>query len=322
MYIMLYKSIFLMFCYLSIANAFIHRVDEGSVGIYYKMGALSETITDPGTHPILPWPITSASSVQITPQTDKIDNVKCGAGDGTQLNFPEVEVGNILAKDMVYRTIKRFTEYYDDYLVKDKIRAQLNVICSSLTSHEIYITKFHTLDDLLLKYLQEENNKESESGVIINFVRLSKPIPPKELQDNYNKIANEKTALQVAITKGHRLEQEHKNEMMKTKSEAERRRVTADTDNMIKLDKVEMEEKESTIKRRIKSDNQLSEANSLYIKKEKEAEGNSKLHTPEYIEIRKTESMFNNAKHYFGKVPNTLFIKDNEQTTTEEVVSS
>lgn len=319
---MILKSMLLMLCYLVPSSAFFHKVNEGSVGIYYHMGKLSPDITESGTYPTRPWPLTSSSSVLITPQTDVIRDVKCGASDGTIMPFPFIEVGNYLEKDMVYRTIKRFTEDYDNYLVKDKIRAQVNVICSNLTSHEIYIKKFHTLDNLLLNFLQEENDNESESGVKVNFVRLSKPTLPRELQQNYERIANEKTALQVAVTQGKRMEQEHKNMMMKTKSDSGQRRVVAETDNLIKVDQVLAEEKEAKVKRRIKVEDEEASAKSIYFRKEKEAEGNSKLYTPEYIEIRKTESMFNNAKHYFGKVPNTLFIKDNEQMSTEEIVTS
>merc|ERR1711988_1177740 len=112
-----FKTLFMMICYLSTTQGFIHTVPEGSVGIYYRMGKLINTTSESGTHFRIPWPITSASTVQITPQTDTILDVKCGAGDGTQLVFPQVDIGNYLKLDYVYRTIRRFGENYDNYLV-------------------------------------------------------------------------------------------------------------------------------------------------------------------------------------------------------------
>ena len=255
--------------YITISNAFIiHRVNEGQVGIYYNFGKLNEHITESGIHLRMPWPITYTSEVQITPQTDTITNVKCGAGDGTQLIFDQVDVGNYLKKDYVYKTIKRFGENYDNYLVKDKVRAQINVICSGLTSQEIYIDKFHTLDDLLLNYLQEENDKESESGVVVQFVRMSKPTLPKTLQDNYDKIANEKTARKVAEEQKLRLEQENNNKLLVAAAEAEKRRVVAEKENMILIEKKRNDEELNKIENRIKKKKPLQKQ-ILFLKEKK-----------------------------------------------------
>lgn len=308
--------------YITISNAFvIHRVNEGQVGIYYNFGKLNEHITDPGIHSRMPWPITYTSEVQITPQTDTITNVKCGAGDGTQLIFDQIDVGNYLEKDYVYKTIKRFGEKYDNYLVKDKVRAQINVICSGLTSQEIYIDKFHTLDDLLLNYLQEENNKEENSGVVVQFVRMSKPTLPKTLQDNYDKIANEKTARKVAEEQKLRLEQENNNKLLVAAAEAEKRRVVAEKENMILIEKKRNDEELNKIDNRIKKEKALTEAKIIFERKEKEAAGNKLLHTTEYLELEKSKSYLNNAKHYFGKIPTTLFIKDDTCSVNEELSS-
>ncbi len=321
---MAFKTLFMMICYLSTTQGFIHTVPEGSVGIYYRMGKLINTTSESGTHFRIPWPITSASTVQITPQTDTILDVKCGAGDGTQLVFPQVDIGNYLKLDYVYRTIRRFGESYDNYLVKDKVRAQINVICSGLTSQEIYIDKFHTLDDQLLRYLQEENDNESESGVIVQFVRMSKPKLPKQLQENYDRIANEKTARKVAEETKKRLEQEHRNQLLVAEAEAERRRKVSEKDNIILIERKKAEEEESSIQNRILVERETAKANAIFVMKEKEANGNKLLHTPEYIEVEKAKSALNNAKHYFGKIPSTFFVKDSdsEYMTSEEAIAS
>ena len=305
------KTMFLILCHLAVANAFFfHQVAEGHAGVSYTFGKLNEKVTDPGMTFRLPQPITSVSDVQVTPQTDVITDVKCGAGDGTLLIFPQIEIGNYLKREYVYRTVRRFGELYDNYLVKDKVRAQINVICSSLTSQEIYIDKFHTLDDMLLQYLIEENENESESGVVVQFVRISKPILPQLLQENYDRIANEKTAKKVAEETNKKLEQEHQNQLLIVEAEAERKRVVAEKENRIKTERKIAEEYEASIQNRILLEGETAKAQAVYISKEREAEGNKLLFTEEYIEVMKAKSALNNAKHYFGQIPTTFFIND------------
>ncbi len=313
------KNIIIIFFTIAVSchcgNAVIwDTVPEGHVGIYYRLGGkLMEHTSEPGFYLKAPWPVTAASEIQITPQTDVLHNVECGAKDGTQLYFKQVEVGNHLKKDSVYSTVKRFTENYDTYLIKDKVRHQINVICSSLNSQEIYIEKFDTLDDELKEFLQKENDKEN-SGVIVDFVRLSKPTLPKTLQDNYDKIANEKTAREVAIQTQKRLEQEQKNKIMVAEKEAERDRIIAENKNQMALDKKKADEHMAEIENRIALSKAKTTADSIYVKKQKEANGNKLLLTNEYVELEKTRAMGKNAKHYFGQIPNTLFIKDTEFT--------
>ena len=217
-------------------------VPEGHRGIYYRFGGnLLERVTIPGMYLKMPYPITMASEIQVTPQTDIIHGVKCGAGDGTQMIFATVEVGNHLNPDGVYETVKRFGENYDTYLIKDKVRHQINVICSGMTSQEIYIEKFDQLDDQLKEFLQEEIDKLG-INITIDFVRLSKPTLPPPLQKNYDKIANEKTALKALMEEKKRLAQENENKIMVAKAEGEARRITKEKDNQIAVEKKKADE--------------------------------------------------------------------------------
>ena len=48
-------------------------VPEGFRGIYYRFGGnLLPSITTPGVYLKMPWPVTMASEIQVTPQTDVI----------------------------------------------------------------------------------------------------------------------------------------------------------------------------------------------------------------------------------------------------------
>ena len=98
-----------------------HMVEEGHVGIYFRGGALLESITEPGFHFKLPI-ITSVENVQVTVQTDKVTNIPCGTSGGVVIHFDQIEVINRLKKEYVYETIKNYTVLYDKTWIFDKIQ--------------------------------------------------------------------------------------------------------------------------------------------------------------------------------------------------------
>ena len=63
-----------------------HIVEEGHVGIYFRGGALLNSITEPGFNFKLPI-ITSVENVQVTVQTDKVTNIPCGTSGGVVIHF-------------------------------------------------------------------------------------------------------------------------------------------------------------------------------------------------------------------------------------------
>ena len=40
------------------------------------------------------------------------------------------------------------------------------------------------------------------------------------------------------------------------------------------------------------------------------AEGNKELLTDKYVQLESAKALTNNAKHYFGEIPTTLFLGD------------
>jgi regulator of protease activity HflC (stomatin/prohibitin superfamily) len=98
-----------------------HIVPEGHVGIYFRGGALLDTITEPGYHVKFPI-ITSFENVQVTVQTDKVTNIPCGTAGGVVIYFDHIEVVNRLKKSMVHETIKNYTVNYDKTWIFDKIQ--------------------------------------------------------------------------------------------------------------------------------------------------------------------------------------------------------
>jgi len=52
----------------------IHKIEEGHIGIYWRGGALMQSVTDPGYHFMLPL-VTSYANIQVSVQTDRVENI-------------------------------------------------------------------------------------------------------------------------------------------------------------------------------------------------------------------------------------------------------
>lgn len=287
----------------------LNPVPEGYVGVTYNFGSLDNHLYLPGMSFRTPWPITSASQIEVRPQTDRITNAQCGAKDGTRLVFPLVEIGNQLRQDMVIPTVRRYGEIYDQYLVMNKVRAEIFSMCSRMTSEEIYIDRFSELDDHLLKFLRNEQKHEIDSGVNITHVRLAKPILPHELQAQYDKLAEEKIARKVAEQSTARIEQQNKNSLLTARGLEDQAKQTAEFENAKKIASKKADQEQSTISNEIaiataetaaRSKRLESEADAAAIltTAQAQASANRLLHTPEFIELQRISATLGNAKHF------------------------
>ena len=86
----------------------LHRIEEGHTGVYYRGGALLNSMSAPGFHLMIPL-ITSYKSVQTTLQTDEVKNVPCGTSGGVMIYFDRIEVVNLLEPDNVHDIVKRYS---------------------------------------------------------------------------------------------------------------------------------------------------------------------------------------------------------------------
>ena len=289
------------------------------------LGSLQKDTHQPGPRFKYPWPFCTTSDVFISPQTDYVTNVPCVAGDGTIMPIPKISVGNHITNynNGIYRTINTYGYEYDQYLVKEKVSAEINIICSKHTHDDLYIHKYPELDDMLKNFLQEFNDKDSSSSVTIDFVRVDKPKLPRELQQKYDLLALDKTGQKVAKEARKRQEAEDINKLASTQRLAQRDLAQAEGKNLIKLENKNTEEQESIINSRMYVHQETGKANATFATMKAEADGNSFLLTPEKLRALEIEAMHNNAKYYFDKTPNTFFMKeDNREYSTEEMYST
>ena len=103
-----------------LAQTSLHRIEEGHVGVYYRGGALLNSMSAPGFHMMIPL-ITSYRSIQTTLQTDEVKNVPCGTSGGVMIYFDRIEVVNVLQSGHVHDIVKNYTADYDKPLIFDKV---------------------------------------------------------------------------------------------------------------------------------------------------------------------------------------------------------
>jgi hypothetical protein len=97
--------------------------------------------------------VTTYENVQVTIQTDKVQDIPCGTAGGVTIRFEEIEVVNRLRKELAHETVKNYTVNYDKTMIYDKIHHEINQFCSKNTLQEVFIDKFDMLDEQLAEVL-------------------------------------------------------------------------------------------------------------------------------------------------------------------------
>jgi len=288
----------------------LHQIPEGHVGVYWRKGALTEIIAEPGFQIMIPF-ITKYATAQVTLQTDTVTDIPCGTSGGTTVYFDKIEVVNILNKDSVFRTIKLYGVNYDRTWIFDRIHHEINQFCSSHSLREVYIDKFETLDEALATALQTICDKY-DTGIRILGIRVTKPRIPESVRTNYEAIEIAKTDLLVKQQLAKIAKKEEDILRVKATIEAEREAEVAriNAEKHANISKITSEreilQKEAEKKKRFIDDeislhqkNMLSDAD--HYTRLRIAETNNGLYTDEYLRFTLYSSLANNAKIFFGE---------------------
>lgn len=280
-------------------KSFFVTIETGFVGVQYVWNKISYNIFEPGLqfyNPIT----TKISIVETRPQKDSVNNVECGTNDGLKLMFDSIEVGNILSPQYVYNTTSRFGLNYDRHLVTDLVRHQINVICSKKSAHQIAIEEFDSLDDLMKEFIQSENDRQ-ESGLVINFVRLTKPRLPASIEKNYLALAEERTMKKVLEEKKERIRTEKESELIVAEKDNEIRVKNSEKTNEIMIMSMKAKQEEQ----RIQNDMIVEAAKANAEKIIMEANALQSMYMiPGYVDVEKAKAISPNQKIYYGdKLP-------------------
>jgi regulator of protease activity HflC (stomatin/prohibitin superfamily) len=172
-----------------------HSIPEGHVGIYRRFGAIQTSVTQPGLHFHMPW-ITEVVPMQVTLQTDSVQDIPCGTKEGITVHFKFIHVDNKLREDHVLKTVKLYGRDYDQKWIFAKIHHEINQFCSNHTLQEVYIDKFSNIDESLAAALQADCDR-FDTGIDIISIRVTKPIIPTSIAINYEQLSKQKTELEI-----------------------------------------------------------------------------------------------------------------------------
>lgn len=284
----------------------VHRIDQGSVGVYFRGGALLQEISNAGYRTMVPV-ITTMHQVQTTIQTDEIRNIPCGTSGGVMIYFDRIEVVNQLAEIAVYQIVKNYTTNYDKVLIFDKVHHELNQFCSSHTLQEVYIDHFDQIDENLQSALQASLNQMSP-GLHVHSVRVTKPRIPESIRLDYERMEAEKTKLLIATQRQKLVEKEAETERKKAIIQAEKEAKIEEIKNRQQIDKQLAEKEIQRIEDEIVASRAMSAADAEFYTSQKAAEGNALRLTPEFLELKKYEYVGATTKIYFGPdIPSTIF---------------
>lgn len=286
--------------------AILHQIPEGHVGVYWRGGALLNTISEPGFHLMIPF-LTRVEPIQVTIQTDQVMNIPCGTKGGVMLSFDKIEVVNRLKKNFVYDTILNFGVHYDKTWIYDKIHHEINQFCSGHTLQEVYIDKFDQIDEMMKEAIQRDCTQYAP-GIEIIGVRVTKPTIPHSIARNYEIMEEERTKVLIAVEKQKVAEKE---------AETLKKRAVTDAEKDAKVSEILMtqrvREKES-----IKMQQEIE--NEIYLAREKgladanfyrvmrEADANKLKLTPQFLELKFIEAIANNSKMFFGEKLPTMVL--------------
>ncbi|CAN1314096.1 erlin2-b [Linum perenne] len=265
----------------------VHQVPEGHVGVYWRGGALLDTITEPGFHLKLPL-ITQYEPVQVTLQTDLVRDIPCGTKGGVMINFEKIEVVNRLRKDYVYETLMNYGVQYDNTWIYDKIHHEINQFCSSHSLQQVDCTRY-------------------APGIEILSVRVTKPVIPESIRKNFEHMEEERTKVLIAIEKQKVVEKEAETAKKMAISEAEKSASVSKIRMEQKLMEKDSERRQQEIENHMYMAHEKSLADAAFYRVMKEAEANTLKLTPQFLELKFIEAIANNTKVFFGeKVPNMV----------------
>ena len=295
---MKYTAIFLPFCF-SVANALWTQIPTGFVGVPIVFGKVTPPLMSAGLNFYNPF-ATYIAVVEVRAQSDSVKDVQCTTNEGISLVFEKIEIGNQLSEENVLSTISRFGVEYDKYLVTNLVRHQVNVICAQKTFHQLAITEFDKLDDMLMQFIQDENDRQ-KTGLDITFVRLTKPKMPPPIEKNYLSLAEEKTRKQVIEEQKIRLAAEKESEMMVAAKDNEIRAQKQTADGQMMIQSMLAKQKEQSLHNEMIVDTAKATAEKIRL----EAIGMSALFAIKgYAEVKIAEAMAQNQKIYYGeKIP-------------------
>jgi len=276
-----------------------HKINEGNVGIYYRYGALSDRVSDPGVHFSLPF-VDSFIEIQIRPETVQLEPVLAITRDGIENKFNEITVITTVRKDNLTSMVKSYGVEFKRSLVYDRIKEDLRIFCASNTIDDVYNEKFLTIVENVKKNVVESIDRLAEGGIVILNLVIPKPDIPEDIAQNYKQVKVQWTEQLVATQQKRTEEIKKETEQLKAVADANRQKAVLEIKIEERIIEVEGQKNVSLINNEIKKEAEKTKADIHKYKLEQEALANSQLYSEEYVKLNLAKALANNTKFYFS----------------------
>ena len=295
----------------------LHHIDEGHVGVYFKNGALQDTVGNPGLNTMTPW-VSTYEQITIRPRSEIVNSFNAVTKDAIQITFHDVEVISSVPQEHVLWLVKKFGVNFRTVLVFDRLREEVKKYAFSHDIDDVYNERFLEMSELVIAETTKNIERLAQGKIeIINLI-IPKPEIPKDIAANYQKVKVEWTEKLVAEKEQEKIQVRKETEELKAIADANRLKAVKKIDiekqilqkeaekNIWKIDiekqilQKEAEKNISAIENERYRLEEENKANVLKYKKEKEAEGNKLVFTDEYLKIHMSQVFSNNSKLYFS----------------------
>jgi regulator of protease activity HflC (stomatin/prohibitin superfamily) len=260
-------------------------VSSGHVGVWSWMGQIQPEVYTGVTlyNPLF----SSIRSVKYIQDTDKLEHLRCVSREGVPVDIPSIEIANRIDPAFIVSVVSRFGFEYDTVLVLRPLGQLMRELCANRTVDEIEITDFHLLDNLLKQEIQRQVT-DLQTGIEVNWVRITNVEIPKEIRQKRLELAAEKANKLLIDEQGKRLVSVKQQEAYV--QEADNKRALAAT--MLEAQQIEALAVAN------------AEAARLQAESVKELYG-----IPGYVEVLKVQALKDNLKVYFGSdLPTNMFL--------------
>ena len=163
-----------VFVVIAILLSSIHRVEEGSVALYFQNGALLSQFSGPGLHAAAPF-VTRTLQVTVRPETKFLDPMKCTTKDGVSNIFKNVQVISSINTDKIFQLVSKYGNDMKKVLIYDRIAQGIQDYCANNSIDEVYNTKFVELSVSVQESLTNSLEKLFPGGLNILNLFIPKP---------------------------------------------------------------------------------------------------------------------------------------------------
>ena len=277
----------------------LHHIDEGHVGVYFKNGALQDTVGNPGLNTMTPW-VSTYEQITIRPRSEIVNSFNAVTKDAIQITFHDVEVISSVPQEHVLWLVKKFGVNFRTVLVFDRLREEVKKYAFSHDIDDVYNERFLEMSELVIAETTKNIERLAQGKIeIINLI-IPKPEIPKDIAANYQKVKVEWTEKLVAEKEQEKIQVRKETEELKAIADANRLKAVKKIDIEKQILQKEAEKNISAIENERYRLEEENKANVLKYKKEKEAEGNKLVFTDEYLKIHMSQVFSNNSKLYFS----------------------